>query len=90
MSFRTRPRPGRAVGERGRGASTDTVEAAAYFSTVAFTTLGYGDIILAPPFRLLSAFQAANGLFLFGWSTALVFAVFQWIYRGDYKGPAHT
>jgi len=61
----------------------DSVEAATYFSTVTFTTLGYGDIVLAAPFRLLSAFQAANGLFLFGWSTALVFAVVQWIYRGD-------
>lgn len=61
----------------------DTIEAAAYFSTVAFTTLGYGDIVLGPPFRLLAAFQAANGLLLFGWSTALVFAVVQWVYQGD-------
>jgi len=60
-----------------------TVEEATYFSTVTFTALGYGDIVLAPPFRLLAAFQAANGLFLFGWSTALVFAVVHWIYQGD-------
>lgn len=60
----------------------DTVEPASYFSTVTFTTLGYGDIVLEPRFRHLSAFQAANGLFLFGWSTALVFAVVQWVYKG--------
>lgn len=65
----------------------ESVEAATYFSTVTFTTLGYGDIVLEPPFRLLTAFQAANGLFLFGWSTALVFAVVQWLYRGD-RAPA--
>lgn len=67
----------------------DSVEAATYFSTVTFTTLGYGDIVLARPFRLLAALQAANGLFLFGWSTALVFAVIQWLYRGD-RGLAET
>lgn len=61
----------------------ESVETATYFSTVTFTTLGYGDIVLERPFRLLAAFQAANGLFLFGWSTALVFAVVQWVYRGD-------
>jgi len=65
----------------------ESVEAATYFSTVTFTTLGYGDIVLDPPFRLLTAFQGANGLFLFGWSTALVFAVVQWLYRGD-RAPA--
>ena len=30
--------------------------------------------------RLLSTFAAANGLLMFGWSTALVFAAVQWIY----------
>lgn len=66
-----------------------SVEAATYFSTVTFTTLGYGDIVLEPPFRLLTAFQAANGLFLFGWSTALVFAVVQWVYQGG-RGTARS
>ena len=65
----------------------DTIEEATYFSTVTFTALGYGDIVLEPPFRLLSSFQAANGLFLFGWSTALVFAVVHWIYQGDRNRP---
>jgi hypothetical protein len=68
----------------------DTVEAASYFSTVTFTTLGYGDIVLEPEFRHLSAFQAANGLFLFGWSTALVFAIVQWLYRSGPETPAQT
>ena len=68
----------------------DSVEAATYFSTVTFTTLGYGDIVLEPPLRLLAAFQAANGLFLFGWSTALVFAIIQWLYRSGPDAPAQT
>jgi Ion channel len=46
-----------------------------------FTTLGYGDITLDKDWRLLSSFEAANGLLMFGWSTALVFTAVQWIYR---------
>ena len=62
-----------------------SIEEAAYFSTVTFTTLGYGDITLEEPWRLLSSFEAANGLLMFGWSTALVFVAVQWIYKRDHK-----
>ena len=48
---------------------------ALYFSTVTFTTLGYGDITLSVNWRLLSAIEAINGILLFGWSTAFLFAV---------------
>ena len=58
-----------------------TLEEAAYFSMETFTTLGYGDITLDKNWRLLSSFEGANGLLMFGWSTALVFAAIQWIYR---------
>ena len=58
----------------------ETFEAAMYFSMVTYTTLGYGDITLDTQWRLLSAFQAANGVIIAGWSTALVFAVIQKIY----------
>jgi hypothetical protein len=54
-----------------------TLEEALYFSTVTFSTLGYGDVVLDKSWRLLGSFEAANGLFLFGWSTALVFTVVQ-------------
>jgi len=58
------------------------LEKAAYFSTVTFTTLGFGDITLEEKWRLLSSFEAANGLLMFGWSTALVFVAVQWVYGG--------
>ena len=61
-----------------------SIEEAAYFSTVTFTTLGYGDITL-DEWRLLSSFEAANGLLMFGWSTALVFVAVQWVYERDHK-----
>jgi hypothetical protein len=50
------------------------LEKALYFSMVTFTTLGYGDIVLGEGSRLLASFEAANGIILFGWTTALIFA----------------
>lgn len=52
----------------------DSAEEAVYFSMVTYTTLGYGDITLSDQWRLLSSFEAANGILMFGWSTALIFA----------------
>ena len=48
------------------------IESALYFSMVAFTTLGFGDIVLDQPWRLLSGMMAANGLVLFGLNTAMI------------------
>ena len=53
----------------------ESLERALYFSTVTFTTLGYGDITLQEGWQLLSSLEAANGIILFGVSTAFVFAV---------------
>jgi hypothetical protein len=53
------------------------LEPALYFSTVTFATLGYGDITLNESWRLLASFEAANGIIMFGWTTALIFAVVQ-------------
>jgi hypothetical protein len=50
-------------------------ESALYFSTTSFTTLGYGDVVLDHRWRLLGAIEGANGLLLFGWSTAFLFSV---------------
>lgn len=55
-------------------------EEALYFSTTTFTTLGYGDVVLDRDWRLLASFEAANGLIIFGWMTALVIAVIQRFY----------
>jgi hypothetical protein len=49
------------------------VRTAAYFSAVTFSAVGYGDVTLHEPWRLLSALEGANGVILFGWSTSLVF-----------------
>ena len=66
----------------------DTLEEATYFSTVTFASLGYGDIVMTGPWRLLSAIQAMNGLLVFGWSTALLFAVVERIWGADTESDA--
>jgi flagellar biosynthesis protein FliQ len=57
-----------------------TFEESTYFSIVTFTTVGYGDIVLSPDFRLLATFEAVNGWIIFGWATALVMIVIQRLY----------
>jgi hypothetical protein len=56
------------------GALSD-FETALYFSTTSFTTLGYGDVVLDRQWRLFGAIEGANGLLLFGWSTAFLFSL---------------
>lgn len=51
----------------------DDFQGALYFSVVTATTLGYGDLTLSEPWRLLGLFEAMTGLMLFGASTAAVF-----------------
>ena len=46
-----------------------------YFAFVNYTTLGYGDVVPLPRWRLLGPITAMNGVLLFGWSTAVIFEV---------------
>jgi hypothetical protein len=52
-----------------------TFEQALYFSTVSFSTLGYGDLTLSAPWRVLGAIEGVNGLVLIAWSTAFLMSV---------------
>ena len=61
----------------------EKTEAALYFSMVTFTTLGYGDVVIDERWRLMAAFEAANGIIIFGLTTAAVVAVVQRVYFGD-------
>lgn len=49
--------------------------AAYYHSAVNYTTLGYGDVIMSPVWKLLGPLEAADGSLMFGVSTAMVFTV---------------
>jgi hypothetical protein len=59
-----------------------------YFSLVTFTTLGYGDVTLGDEWRLLAAFEAANGIMMFGWTTALIVAAAQRLFL--HRAPDET
>jgi voltage-gated potassium channel Kch len=59
------------------------LEKALYFSMVTFTTLGYGEIVLEERWRLLASFEAANGIIMFGWTTAIVIAAVQKTYFSE-------
>lgn len=50
----------------------ETFEKALYFSGVTFTSLGYGDVVLPPGYRLISVLEAATGLLMFGITTAVL------------------
>lgn len=49
------------------------LEAALYFSTISYSTVGYNDTHVLPEWRLLGAFESVLGIFLLGWSTAFFF-----------------
>jgi Ion channel len=49
------------------------LEAALYFSTISYSTVGYSDTHIAHDWRLVGAFESVLGIFLLGWSTAFFF-----------------
>ena len=53
----------------------ETVEAALYFSTSSFTTVGYGEIFIETRWRVLAAIESANGFLVLGWSTVFLISV---------------
>ena len=64
----------------------EKMETALYFSMVTFTTLGYGDVLLDERWRLMAAIEAANGIIIFGLTTAAVVAAVQRVYFADAGG----
>ncbi|MBJ3764263.1 two pore domain potassium channel family protein [Maribius pontilimi] len=51
-------------------------EAPIYFALVTYSTLGYGDITLAPEFRIFGAMASVCGVLMFGLTTAFLVGVF--------------
>ena len=64
------------------------LETALYFSMVTFTSVGYGDVVLTGCWGLLASIQAANGVIIFGWATALIFYHMQTGTRGSDATPS--
>lgn len=55
-----------------------------YFAAASITSVGYGDLVLPPPWRLLGPLASINGTLMFGCSTAFLFLVLQqlWAHQG--------
>src|SRR5689334_10260753 len=56
-------------------------ETALYFSLATYTTVGFGDVVLGPGWRVLAGLEGLTGLVLVGWSTAFTFAVINRMYE---------
>ena len=55
----------------------DTLQEAIYHSGVNFATLGYGDIVMSPQWKMLGPLEAVNGALMIGLSGASMLAVLQ-------------
>jgi len=62
-----------------------SAEAAFYFSGAAYTTLGYGDVVLAKPWRLLGPIESLMGVLMCGLSTGYFFVVVSRIHQSRHE-----
>jgi voltage-gated potassium channel len=56
------------------------LETAVYFSLASYATVGYGDVVLPEPWRLLGPIEGTVGVLMLGWSTGILVAVIGVIY----------
>ena len=64
-----------------RAQELPNVDTALYFSLAAYTTIGFGDVVVGPGWRVLAGIEGLTGILLVGWSTAFVFAVVHRMYE---------
>jgi hypothetical protein len=63
-------------------------ETSLYFSMQSYTTVGYGDVLPTPSWRLLGPIEAAIGVLMLGWSAAIIVAAVGRLYNTRPGGPA--
>ena len=63
---------------------------ALYHSGMNYTTLGDSDKVMSPSWRLLASLEAANGMLMFGVSTAILFAVIQRLFQTRFSEPSKS
>lgn len=61
------------------------LSSAFYESAMNYTSLGYGDVVMSPSWKLLGPSEAAMGLLMFGVSTGWIFAVMQQLLRTKFS-----
>ena len=60
-------------------------ESAFYFSGSTYTTLGYGDVVLAKPWRLLGPIESLMGVLMCGLSTGYFFVVLSRVHQSRHE-----
>ena len=60
-------------------------ESALYFSGVTYATIGYGDVVLPEPWRMLGPVEGLVGILMCGLSTALFFAFLSRVYGAKHR-----
>jgi len=61
--------------------------AAFYSSAENYTTLGYGDVVMSVSWRLLGPLESADGMLMFGLTTAMIFGVIHRLIQARMYGP---
>jgi len=56
-----------------------------YHSATNYTTLGYGDVVMTSSWKLLGPLEAADGMLMFGVSTAIIVSVIQLMVRTRFR-----
>lgn len=56
-----------------------------YHSATNYTTLGYGDVVMTAPWKLLGPLEAVDGMLMFGVSTAIIVSLTQSMVRTRFR-----
>ncbi|MDN3919637.1 ion channel [Roseateles violae] len=59
---------------------------AVYHSAVNFSSLGYGDVVMSTRWKLLGPLEAANGVLMFGMTSAALMTILQQLIRVQFPG----
>ena len=65
-------------------------ETSLYFSITSYTTIGFGDVLLPPAWRMLGGIEAVTGVLLCGLSTAFVFAIVNAMFQARVQRRTNT
>ena len=57
-------------------------ETSLYYALKSYTTVGYGDVLPPISWRLLGPIEAAVGVLMLGWSTAIIVAAVRLLFSG--------
>jgi hypothetical protein len=68
--------------------SLPDAESAFYFSGVTYATVGYGDLVLPEPWRMLGPVEGLTGTLMCGLSTGFFFAFLSRVFGVKFKGDA--